>query len=30
FGFMGLMFAFVILQAILLGKYVEKSDDQEI
>lgn len=24
FGFMGLMFAFVILQAILLGKYVEK------
>lgn len=30
FGFMGLMFIFVILQAMLMGKYMEKSDDSKI
>ncbi len=30
FGFMGLIFAFVILQALLLGKYVEEKNDREI
>lgn len=30
FGFMGLMFVFIILQALLLGKYMEKNDDPEI
>ncbi|SCX23014.1 intracellular septation protein [Nitrosomonas eutropha] len=30
FGFMGLMFVFIILQALLLGKYMEKNDNQKI
>lgn len=30
FGFTGLMFAFIILQALFLGKYMEKNDDQKI
>ncbi|MDV6343643.1 septation protein A [Nitrosomonas sp. Is37] len=30
FGFMGLMLAFVVLQGLLLGKYIEKNEDKEI
>lgn len=30
FGFMGLIFVFVILQAVLLGKYIENKDDHQV
>ncbi len=30
FGFMGLMLAFIVLQGLLLGKYIEKNGDKEI
>src|SRR5690606_22153107 len=30
FGLMGLMFVFIILQALFLGKYIENNDDQKV